>query len=115
MSARTLFAATLVLGVIVLAGPDARLLFAGPEPKEEVPIAEDASGQDQTTTLADQSEVSVTVYNSDIALVRDVRSLQLARGTGSLRFMDIAATVNPATVHFRSLTQPSQVSVLEQN
>ena len=115
MSARTLFVATLVLGVIVLAGPDARLLFAGPEPREEVPIAEDASGQDQTTTLADQSEVSVTVYNSDIALVRDVRSLQLARGTGSLRFMDIAATVNPATVHFRSLTQPSQVSVLEQN
>ena len=29
--------------------------------------------------------------------------------------MDIAATVNPATVHFRSLTEPSRVSVLEQN
>ncbi len=47
--------------------------------------------------------------------MRDVRSLQLARGIGNLRFMDIAATVNPATVHFRSLTEPSQVSVLEQN
>jgi hypothetical protein len=29
--------------------------------------------------------------------------------------MDIAATVNPATVHFRSLTEPARVSVLEQN
>src|SRR4026209_1139800 len=29
--------------------------------------------------------------------------------------MDIAATVNPATVHFRSLTEPSRVKVLEQN
>jgi hypothetical protein len=29
--------------------------------------------------------------------------------------MDIAATVNPATVHFRSLTEPSRVNVLEQN
>jgi hypothetical protein len=29
--------------------------------------------------------------------------------------MDIAATVNPATVHFRSLTEPSRVGVLEQN
>ena len=38
-----------------------------------------------------------------------------ARGVGNLRFMDIAATVNPATVHFRSLTEPSRVSVLEQN
>ena len=47
--------------------------------------------------------------------MRDVRNLQLSRGIGNLRFMDIAATVNPATVHFRSLTEPSQVSVLEQN
>jgi hypothetical protein len=29
--------------------------------------------------------------------------------------MDIAATVDPATVHFRSLTEPARVSVLEQN
>ena len=29
--------------------------------------------------------------------------------------MDIAATVNPATVHFRSLTEPSRLGVLEQN
>src|SRR5690606_7676545 len=59
--------------------------------------------------------LSITVYNSDIALVRDVRQIQLPRGTGSLRFMDIAATVNPATVHFRSLTEPARVGVLEQN
>ena len=47
--------------------------------------------------------------------MRDVRDLQLPRGGFDLRFMDIAATVNPATVHFRSLTEPSRVSVLEQN
>jgi hypothetical protein len=73
-----------------------------------------AGGQD-TSTLDDQSELSLTVYNSDLALVRDVRSLELPRGTFDLKFMDIAATVNPATVHFRSLTEPSRVSVLEQN
>jgi hypothetical protein len=69
----------------------------------------------QTTTLDDQTELAVTVYNSSIALVRDVRTLALAQGTSDLHFMDIAATVNPATVHFRSLTEPSRVSVLEQN
>ena len=73
-----------------------------------------ADAQD-TSTLDDQVDLSVTVYNSDIALVRDVRDLQLPRGGFDLRFMDIAATVNPATVHFRSLTEPSRVSVLEQN
>jgi hypothetical protein len=73
-----------------------------------------ATGQ-EASTLDDQVELSVTVYNSSLALVRDVRNLQLASGSFDLRFMDIAATVNPATVHFRSLTEPSRVSVLEQN
>jgi hypothetical protein len=77
------------------------------------PVA--AAEQDQTSTLDQQTELAVTVYNSNLALVRDVRNLRLARGTSDLKFMDIAATVNPATVHFRSLTEPARVSVLEQN
>jgi len=80
------------------------------------PVAQAArdAGQDGST-LDDQVDLSVTVYNSAIALVRDVRDLQLPRGGFDLRFMDIAATVNPATVHFRSLTEPTRVNVLEQN
>ena len=112
---RTLLAAMLAAGALVFAGSEAPSLFAGAEPEADAPVNESQPDQDLTTTLNDQSEVSITVYNSDIALVRDVRNLQLARGIGNLRFMDIAATVNPATVHFRSLTEPSQVSVLEQN
>lgn len=68
-----------------------------------------------TTTASDQTDLAVTVYNSNIALVRDVRAIDLARGTANLHFMDIAATVNPATVHFRSLTEPARVHVVEQN
>jgi hypothetical protein len=79
------------------------------------PVARTAGQGAATTTLDDQSELAVTVYNSEIALVRDVRNLELARGTSDLHFMDIAATVNPATVHFRSLSEPSRVRVLEQN
>ena len=56
--------------------------------------------QDQTT-IDDQVDLAVTVYNSDLALVRDVRNVRLRRGVGELQFADIAATVNPATVHFR--------------
>ena len=85
---------------------------AAPNPPAPRPAAQDEAA---TTTLDDQIELAVTVYNSDIALVRDVRNLQLPRGSFDLQFMDIAATVNPATVHFRSLTEPSRVSVLEQN
>ncbi|HYE87233.1 MAG TPA: hypothetical protein VEA16_12810 [Vicinamibacterales bacterium] len=115
MSARLLFNVALIAGTVVLAGSQAHRVVAGAPPDADAPIAESQSAQDQTTTISDQAEVSLTVYNSDLALVRDVRNLQLSRGTGNLRFMDIAATVNPATVHFRSLTEPAAVSVLEQN
>ena len=74
-----------------------------------------SAAADQTTTLNDQTDLAVTVYNSNIALIRDVRDLQLPKGDFRLKFMDIAATVNPATVHFRSLTEPDKLSVLEQN
>jgi hypothetical protein len=69
----------------------------------------------QSTTLGDQTDLNVTVYNSNIALVRDVRALNLPTGLFSLKFADIAATVNPATVHFRSLTEPEKLGVIEQN
>ncbi len=75
-----------------------------------------ASDEDHRgTTLDDQVDLALTVYNSNIALVRDVRQLTLPAGIFDLRFMDIAASVNPATVHFRSLTEPSRLGVLEQN
>jgi hypothetical protein len=70
---------------------------------------------DQSTSLNDQTDLNVTVYNSNIALVRDVRNLMLPGSTFRLKFMDIAATVNPATVHFRSLTDPDKLGVIEQN
>ena len=117
MSARTLIPALVVGGAICLAWPSAQPTVpsepsaATPEVIGEAPSA----SQDVTSTLDEQTELALTVYNSDLALVRDVRNLQLGRGIGNLKFMDIAATVNPATVHFRSLTEPSSVNVLEQN
>jgi hypothetical protein len=70
---------------------------------------------DQSTSLNDQTDLNVTVYNSNVALVRDVRNLNLPSGVFRLKFMDIAATVNPATVHFRSLTDADKLGVIEQN
>jgi hypothetical protein len=72
-------------------------------------------GQPATTTEKDQTDLSVTVYNSNVALVRDVRQIPLQSGTFPLRFEDVAASINPVTVHFRSLTDASKLSVVEQN
>src|ERR1700693_188067 len=70
-----------------------------------------AAGGNITTTLADQSDLALTVYNSNLSLVRDVRQLTLPSGDSLLRFMDLAASLHPATVHFRSLTAPAKLTV----
>jgi hypothetical protein len=109
MNARLGFAAlVLAFGALAIA---MRFGFDVPAASAAQPQVE---GRD-TSTLDDQIELALTVYNSDLALVRDVRNVQLPRGTFDLRFMDIAATVNPATVHIRSLTEPTRLDVLEQN
>ena len=116
MSTSTYLASLALIGGALLMRPEAQpTLLAGPAVIEGAQVASGGEQPDLTTTLDDQSELALTVYNSDIALVRDVRNLQLTRGVGNLRFMDIAATVNPATVHFRSITDPARVRVLEQN
>lgn len=74
-----------------------------------VPAAVSTSGVDQ------QIAVEVTAYNEDLGLIKDQRHITLPKGTTELRFMDVAAKINPATVHMQSLTDPQALSVLEQN
>jgi len=56
-------------------------------------------------------EVSVTIYNSDLALVEDARPLDLKAGRQKLEFKDVSAQIRPETV---SLSAPG-VTILEQN
>jgi hypothetical protein len=108
---------SLAAATILLAG--SAVLYATPRGKQTANAQEKGavreSGQGTATTLNDQTDLSVTVYNSNIALVRDVRNLTVPNGLFRLKLMDIAATVNPATVHFRSLNEPDKLSVIEQN
>ena len=64
---------------------------------------------------ADQREaVSITVYNQQFGLVREIRTLDLARGPAELEFRDVAEQIEPYTVSVRALDgRPLQV--LEQN
>src|SRR5690348_14599684 len=79
-------------------------------------LAPKAFGQTtQTSTEEGQKDLAVTVYNSNVALVRDVRSVNLPTGQLDLRFVDIAASVNPVTVHIVSLSAPKDLTVLEQD
>lgn len=94
------------------AGVAAALLLAATLYGQESRRAAVAGGL--TATAGEQVDVAVTVYNANLALVRDVREIDLARGALDLRWMDIAATINPATVHLRS-EGAGRINVLEQN
>jgi hypothetical protein len=68
------------------------------------------------STDADRSSVAVTVYNVNLALVRETRSLSIPKaGEATMRFMDVPSSINPRTVHLKSLTSPGDLTVLEQN
>jgi hypothetical protein len=68
-----------------------------------------------TSTLKDQQNVSVTIYNSNIGLVKDTRLIDLKSGILELKFMDVAAKIDPTTVHIKSLSNGANLNVLEQN
>src|SRR3972149_584957 len=68
-----------------------------------------------TSTLKDQQNVSITIYNSNIGLVKDTRLIDLKSGVHELKFMDVAAKIDPTTVHIKSLVNGSSLNVLEQN
>jgi hypothetical protein len=56
----------------------------------------------------------LTVYNQNLALVKDRRFMDLPLGTGPVSFTDVAAQLDPTSVRFQSLTFAG-VRVLEQN
>lgn len=57
----------------------------------------------------------VTVYNDNLALVKQVRTMEINRGNLPLRFTDVAAQLIPTSVHLRSLSGNKNFQVLEQN
>ena len=67
------------------------------------------------STIDDQRSVAITVYNSNLGLVKDTRTLRLPRGASQLRFMDVAQLIDPTTVHIKSLTSANSLQVVEQS
>lgn len=66
-------------------------------------------------TQENQKEVGITIYNGNLGLVKDIRDLVLGPGTHEVKFMDVAAQIDPTTVHLKSLTDAAGVRILEQN
>ncbi|OYT90558.1 MAG: DUF4139 domain-containing protein [Burkholderiales bacterium PBB3] len=77
--------------------------------------AAQAQSPELRSSLADQREVAVTIYNDNLALVKDMRRLQLPAGAVGLAFRDVSAKMRPETALLRSVSAPAGLSVWEQN
>ena len=78
-------------------------------------IAVTCGAAEIVSTLDDQQEVAVTIYNEDLALVRDQRQVTLPVGSVDLALREVSAGIRPETALLRSLTQAGGLTVLEQN
>jgi len=70
---------------------------------------------EQSTTLKEQSAIAVTIYNKNLALIKDQRTLVLKQGFNHLAFRGVSARIRPETALLRSLDPEISINVLEQN
>lgn len=64
---------------------------------------------------AQTPQVRVTVYNNNLALVHETRQMDLPKPAGVCSYRDVAAYIDPTSVHFKSVSNAAAVRVLEQN
>jgi hypothetical protein len=67
------------------------------------------------STLTDQQGVAVTIYNKNLALVKDKRHINLQKGENELAFREVSAKMRPETAFLQTTSQKQSLTVLEQN
>ncbi len=78
-------------------------------------ITETATAMSVAVTETDQRDVMVTIYNGNLGLVKDTREVRLDTGTLEVKFMDVAAQIDPTSVHLKSMSDANGLKLLEQN
>ena len=74
-----------------------------------------ATVAEKPSTLADQQSVAVTIYNENLALVKDQRRVSFEAGRNRLALREVSGLMRPETALLRSLSHPGSLSLVEQN
>ncbi|HEU4709314.1 MAG TPA: DUF4139 domain-containing protein [Methylophilaceae bacterium] len=77
--------------------------------------AESVETREIVSTLQDQQQLAVTIYNDNLAMVKDQRKLTLGTGQTILSLRDISAQMRPESVLLHSRNAPGSLSIQEQN
>ena len=71
--------------------------------------------QEKPSTLSDQQSVAVTIYNENLALIKDLRRVTFEAGRNRLALREVSGRMRPETALLRSVSHPGSLSLLEQN
>jgi hypothetical protein len=78
------------------------------------PLA-NAAVEEMPSTLKDQQSVAITIYNENLALVKDTRRVTLEAGPNRLALREVSGRMRPETAQLRSVSQPGALTLVEQN
>jgi hypothetical protein len=74
-----------------------------------------AALEEKPSTLSDQQSVAVTIYNENLALVKDTRKVTLEAGENRLALREVSGRMRPETALLRSLSHSGSIALIEQN
>lgn len=74
-----------------------------------------APQNEKLSTRADQRDIAVTIYNENLALVKDSRKVRLDRELNQLAWREVSAQMRPETALLRNLSRPAGLKLIEQN
>lgn len=74
-----------------------------------------AQDKEITSNIEDQQQLAVTIYNNNLALIKDQRKIRLNKGLNVLALRDVSAQIRPETALLQSINHASAIRILEQN
>ncbi|MFQ5600597.1 MAG: DUF4139 domain-containing protein [Candidatus Krumholzibacteriia bacterium] len=73
-----------------------------------------AAAQDLSSSSAERQDVGLTIYNTDLSLVREQRRIPVQSGIFRLRYEDVTSGIDPTTVHLEPRGR-GELQIVEQN
>ncbi|MGD0785594.1 MAG: DUF4139 domain-containing protein [Sedimentisphaerales bacterium] len=64
---------------------------------------------------ADANAIAVTVYNANFGVIKEQRPMVFEKGLNTIRFTDVASSIDATSVSFQCLSAPGKIAILEQN
>jgi len=68
-----------------------------------------------TASTEKQTKIGITIYNNNLALIKDTRTMTLQPGHNRVDFEDVSAKIRPETASLTTIEKKNAIELIEQN